>query len=220
MTAFTAIIRRDVRLALRQTADTTVTLAFFVIVATMFAFGVGPEAGVLARMAAGVVWTTALLAVLMSLDRMFATDHEDGSLEQMIIATDRLIVVAAKVVAHWLVTAVPLLVMAPLVAAALQLPASGLTPLMIGLALGTPTLSLLGAVGSALVLGARRSGVLVAVLLLPLYVPVLIFGAAAVEAGLTGISAATPLQVLAGLLLVAAALCPWAAAAALTLASE
>lgn len=220
MNAFTAIVGRDLKLAVRYAGDTVVVLAFFVIAAVMFAFGVGPEAGVQARMAGGVVWTTALLSVLMSLDRLFAADFEDGALEQMIVATDVYILVAAKVVAHWLITAVPLMVVAPLVALSLQLPTEGLAPLILGLALGTPVLSLFGAVGGALVLGARRGGVLVAVLLLPLYVPILIFGAAAVEGAVTGVGQAMPLQVLAGLLLAAAALCPWATAAALRAAAE
>jgi heme exporter protein B len=220
MKTFAAIVRRDLTLAYRQAADSATTLAFFVIAAVMFAFGVGPEAGVQARIAAGVVWTTALLAVLLSLDRMFAADLDDGSLDQLLVATDPLVVVGAKVTAHWLATALPLLVMAPLVAASLQLPAAGYGPLIAGLALGTPTLSLLGAVGAALVLGARRGSVLVAVLLLPLYVPVLIYGAAAVEAAVTGFPTATPLRVLGGLMLLALALCPWAAATALRHASE
>jgi len=220
VSVFAAIVRRDLKLAVRHAGDTAVVLAFFVIAAILFAFGVGPEAGVLARIAAGVVWTTALLSVLMSLDRLFAADFDDGSLEQLVISTDHLVLVVAKVVAHWLVTAVPLMVVAPVVALALQLPNTGLAPLMIGLGLGTPILSLLGAVGSALVLGARRGSVLVAVLLLPLYVPVLIFGAAAVEAAITGTGHVLPLQVLAGLLLVAASLCPWATVAALRSAVE
>ena len=215
-----ALIARDLTLALRHGADTVVVVAFFVIAALLFAFGVGPEAGVQSRMAAGVVWTTALLAVLLSLERMFAADFEDGSLDQLIVAVDPLGLVLAKVAAHWLATAVPLLVAAPLVALGLQLPPAGLAPLMIGLALGTPILSLLGAVGSALILGARRGSMLVAILLLPLYVPVLIFGSAAVEAGVLGLDPGTALRVIGGLLLIAGVLCPWAAATALKHAVE
>lgn len=220
MKAIAALIARDLTLAYRHGADTVVVVAFFVIAALLFAFGVGPEAGTQSRMAAGVVWATALLAVLLSLERMFAADFEDGSLDQLIVAVDPLSLVVAKVAAHWLATAVPLLIVAPLVALGLQLPPAGLAPLMTGLLLGTPILSLLGAVGSALILGARRGSMLVAVLLLPLYIPVLIFGAAAVEAGLLGLSPATPLRVIAGLLLFAVVLCPWAAASALKHAVE
>lgn len=220
MNAFTAILRRDLTLAFRHGADTITVVAFFAIVAVLFAFGVGPDPSAQARIAAAVVWTTALLAVLLSLDRLFAQDHEDGSLDQLIIATDPLIVVAAKTCAHWLATAVPLLAMAPAVAVALQMPMRGLVALMIGLVLGTPTLSLLGAVGAALILGARRGGVLLGVLLLPLYIPILIFGTAAVDASLLDLAAGTPLKILGGLLLLALALCPWAAAAALRHAAE
>ncbi|MCB2107439.1 MAG: heme exporter protein CcmB [Rhodobacteraceae bacterium] len=220
MSAFTAVLRRDLTLAFRQGTDTVTVVAFFAIVAVLFAFGVGPEPNVQARIAAGVVWTTALLAVLLSLDRLFSQDFDDGALDQLIVGTDALIVVCAKTLAHWLATAVPLLIMAPLVAMALQIPASGIAPLMLSLLLGTPTLSLLGAVGAALVLGARRGGVLLGVLLLPLYIPILIFGTAAVDAGLLDVATATPLKILGGFLLLALALCPWAAAAGLKHALE
>lgn len=220
MNAILAVIGRDLTLAFRHGADTIVVVAFFVIAALLFAFGVGPEAGVQARVAAGVVWATALLAVLLSLERMFASDFEDGSLDQLVATIDPLALVLAKVLAHWLATAVPLMIAAPFVALALQLPTAGLAPLLIGLALGTPILSLLGAVGSALVLGARRGAMLIAVLLLPLYVPVLIFGAAAVEAALLDLDPASPLRIIGGLLLVALVLCPWAAATALKHAVE
>jgi heme exporter protein B len=220
MNAFAAILSRDLTLAFRHGADTVTVVAFFAIVAVLFAFGVGPDPNAQARIAAAVVWTTALLAVLLSLDRLFAQDHDDGSLDQLIIAADPLVVVAAKTCAHWLATAVPLLIMAPAVAVALQMPVTGLAPLMAGLLLGTPTLSLLGAVGAALVLGARRGGVLLGVLVLPLYIPILIFGTAAVDAGLLDLAAGTPLKVLGGLLLAALALCPWAAAAGIRHATE
>lgn len=220
MNALLAVVGRDLKLAYRHGADTLVVVAFFVIAALLFAFGVGPETGVQARVAAGVVWATALLAVLLSLERMFAADFEDGSLDQLIASIDPLALVLAKVLAHWLATAVPLIVAAPFVAFGLQLPPTGIGPLLLGLVLGTPILSLLGAVGSALVLGARRGAMLIAILLLPLYVPVLIFGAAAVEASLLGLSPVTPLKIIGGLLLFAAALCPWAAATALKHAVE
>ncbi|MDX2224059.1 MAG: heme exporter protein CcmB [Rhodospirillaceae bacterium] len=220
MSAFATVLKRDLTLAFRHGADSVTVVAFFAIVAVLFAFGVGPSPDAQARIAAAVVWTTALLAVLLSLDRLFAQDHDDGSLDQLIINADPLVVVAAKTTAHWLATAAPLLVMAPAVAVALQMPVGGLAPLMIGLALGTPTLSLLGAVGAALVLGARRGGVLLGVLLLPLFIPILIFGTAAVDAGLLDLAADVPLKVLGGLLLLALALCPWAATAAVRHALE
>ena len=208
-------LKRDVNLALRQGSDTLVVFAFFVIAVSLFPFGIGPEPNVLARIASGVLWVTALLAVLLSLDRIFAQDFEDGSLDLLATAPGSFaITVLAKATAHWITTGLPLTVLAPLLGALVNLDPDGVLPLMAALALGTPILSLVGAVGAALVLGARRGGVLLSLLVLPLYIPVLIFGVGAVEGAVMGFSPAGPLSILAGLLFIALPLCPWAAAAA------
>ena len=221
MSVFTSILARDLRLAIRQSADSLTVVAFFAIATVLFPFGVGPEANVLARIAGGVVWVTALLAALLSLDRLFTVDFEDGTLDQLVLSGEPLsFIVRGKVVAHWLTTGVPLIIMSPILAVTLHLPAEGYLPLMLALLLGTPTVSLVGAVGAALVLGTRRGGVLLSLLVLPLYIPVLIFGTAAVEAALTGVSATPMLSVLGGFAVLALTLCPWATAAALRQAVE
>jgi len=221
MSAFTAVLRRDMRLALRQSANNFTMVAFFAIVTVLFPFGVGPEAAVLSRIAAGVVWVAALLAALLSLDRVFAVDFEDGTLDQLLLnGQSTLLVVLAKVIAHWLTTGVPLIIMSPVMAVTLQLPAEGYGVLVLALILGTPTVSLIGALGAALVLGARRGGVLLSLLVLPLYIPVLIFGTAAVEAVITGMPSRPMLSILAGLALMAAVLCPFGTAAALRQSAE
>lgn len=221
MSAFTALLARDLKLALRQSADSFTVVAFFAIATVLFPFGVGPEAEILARIAAGVVWVAALLAALLSLDRVFAVDFEDGSLDQLILnGQSTTLVVLAKVAAHWLTTGVPLIIMSPVLAVTLHLPAQGYGVLVLALILGTPTVSLIGALGAALVLGARRGGVLLSLLVLPLYIPVLIFGTAAVEASITGMESRPMLSILAGLALIAATLCPFATAAALRQAAE
>ena len=216
MTPFLAVVRRDVALALRHGSDAAMVVAFFVIAVTLFPLGVGPEPNILARMAAGVVWATALLAAMLSLDRLFQADFEDGGLETLALAPVPLeLAVAAKCLAHWLTTGLPLLATAPLLALLLGLDGAGYGALLAGMALGTPILSLLGAVGAALVLGARRAGALVPLLVLPIAVPVLIFGVGAVEAAIGGLGARPHLLLLAALLVLALPLCPWAAAAAL-----
>ncbi len=221
MSAFSALLSRDLRLALRQSADSLTVIAFFAIATVLFPFGVGPEAEVLSRIAAGVVWVAALLAALLSLDRVFVVDFEDGTLDQLILnGQSTVLVVLAKVLAHWLTTGVPLIIMSPVLAVTLQLPSEGYGVLVLALLLGTPTVSLIGALGAALVLGARRGGVLLSLLVLPLYIPVLIFGTAAIEATITGMPSQPMLSILAGLALIAAALCPFATAAALRQAAE
>jgi len=215
------VLARDLRLALRQRGDSLTAVGFFAIAAVLFPFGVGPEAGVLSRIAGGVLWVTALLAALLSLEAVFVSDFEDGTLDQLIMSGQPLsFIVLAKVIAHWMTTGIPLIIIAPVLAPTLNLPAEGYAPLIAALALGTPTLSLLGAVGASLVLGARRGGVLLSLLILPLYIPVLIFGTAAVEAGLTGLSVQAPLMVLAGLFIIALTLAPFAAAVALKQAAQ
>lgn len=219
--AWWTVLRRDLRLALRQGSDSLLVVGFFVITAALFPFGVGPEIAVLERIAAGIVWVTALLAALLSLDRLFQADFEDGSLELLALTPAPLpVLVLGKAAAHWLTTGLPLIAASPLLAVLLHLDGQGFGVLVLGMALGTPTLSLIGAVGAALVLGARRGGVLVSLLVLPLYVPVLVFGVSAVEGALTGFEVRAQLLILGALLMGALALCPWAAAAALRQALE
>jgi heme exporter protein B len=216
VTAFFVLIQRDLALSARQAADALVAVMFAVLVVVLFPFGVGPEADILSRVSAGVVWVAALLAAMLSLDRLFQADHDDGSLEQLALGPLPLWAVAlAKATAHWLVTGVPLIVAAPMLALMLGMPVSGLPTLLWATALGTPCFSLLGAIGAGLVLGARRGGVLVAFLILPLAIPVLIFGAAATEAALTGQATGPHLMLLGACLLASLALAPLAAAAAL-----
>lgn len=215
MSGAMAILRREMRLALRQSADSVMVVAFFVVAVVLFPLGVGPEPNMLARIGPGVIWVAALLAAMLSMERLFQTDYDDGSLELLVLAPAPLeVTVLVKVAVHWLTTGLPLLVATPLLAIMMNVPAEGHGVLLAALALGTPTLSLIGAVGAALVLGARRGGVLLALLVLPLVVPVLIFGAGAVEAAITGSGAKAHLMLEAGLLLAALALAPWAAAAA------
>ena len=221
MTAFLAILRRDLRLALRQGSDTFVVVFFFLLTVTMFPFGVGPEPEMLARIASGIIWVTALLASLLSLERLFQNDYEDGGLDLLTISpTPLLLIVLAKCMAHWLTTGLPLILAAPLLAVFLNLPAEGFGGLLLAMLLGTPTLTLVGAIGAALVLGARRGGILVSLLVLPLYVPVLIFGVAAVDSAVAGLAIHPHLMVLGGLFLGALVLAPWASVAALRQAVE
>ena len=216
MTGFLQIVRRELRLALKQGADATMAVMFFVLAVVLFPLGVGPEPNMLAAISAGVLWVTALLAAVLSLERLFLTDYEDGSLDLLALAPLPLeVVVLAKCLAHWLVTGLPFMLAAPILGLLLNLPAEGYPTLILAMALGTPSLSLIGAVGAALSLGARRGGVLVPLLVLPPYVPVLIFGVSAVDAAVQGLSARPSLLILAALLVLALPLCPWAAAAAL-----
>lgn len=209
------LLRRDVRLALRQGGDAATAVLFFVLVVILFPFAVGPEPNTLARIAPGVIWVAALLAALLSLDRVFQSDWEDGSLDLIALSPLPLeAAVLAKAAAHWIVTGLPLVAAAPLLAVLYNMPAEGFAVLVLSLLLGTPTLSLLGAIGAALTLGARRSGVLTALLVLPLEVPALIFGVSAIDAALTGMEARPHLLLLGGLLAASLPLAPVAAAAA------
>ncbi|TWB18755.1 heme exporter protein B [Nitrospirillum amazonense] len=215
------LILRDLRLVLRQGSDATAALMFFVLCVVLFPFGVGPEPNILTRIAPGVLLIAALLAALLSMERLFQGDFEDGSLELLLLSPLPAEGVAiAKVAAHWLVTGVPLLIVAPLLALLLRMPADQLGLLVGTLALATPLLSLIGAVGAALTLGARRSGVLLPLLVLPLYIPVLIFAAAGLDAGLSGLSPRPHLLLLGGMLCGALVLAPLAIAAALRAAHE
>jgi len=221
VTPFAALVARDLRLALRQGADAAMAVLFFVVAVALFPFGIGPEANILARVAPGVLWVMGLLATLLSLDRLFLADYEDGALELLVLSPAPLVlIVLAKALAHWLIAGLPLVIAAPLLGVLLQLPADGFGVLAATLLLGTPVLSLIGTVGAALTLGARRGGVLIALLVLPLYVPALIFGAAAIEATLTGGAARPHLLFLGALLALALPLCPLAAALALRQAVE
>ncbi len=221
MNGFLAILQRDLRLALRQGADSVMVVAFFIVTTTLFPFGVGPEANILARIASGVIWVSALLAAMLSLERVFQTDYEDGTLELLTLSPVSLeLLVLGKVCAHWLTTGLPLIIAAPLMAVMLNMDQDGFVTLMLAMLLGTPALSLIGAIGAALILGARRGGVLVSLLVLPLYIPVLIFGAGAVEAALLGIPATAQLQIMAAILLIALAATPFATAHAVRQAME
>ena len=221
MIPFFAIVRRDLRLAYRQGIDSVMVVAFFVLAVILFPFGVGPDPNLLARIGGGVVWVAALLASMLSLERLFQSDYEDGSLELLVLTPYPLEgVVLAKVLAHWLTTGLPLIVASPVLAVLMNTSGEGYGALMATLALGTPTLSLIGSVGAALILGSRRGGVLLSLLVLPLYIPTLVFGVGAVEAAISGFAVRPPLLMMAAMAVAATALCPWAAAAAIRQAVE
>jgi len=215
------IVTRDVLLAMRRRADVATTLFFFVIVASLFPLGVGPEPKLLRAMAPGILWVAALLASMLSLGRLFDADYADGSLEQLMLAPEPLaLVVIGKVMAHWLISGLPLVLIAPVIALQFDLPVGSIGTLLAALLLGTPLLSLIGAIGAALTVGVRGGGVLVSLLVLPLYVPVLVFGAGAVDASTTGMDASGHLSILGALLLLGMVLAPWATAAALRISLE
>lgn len=221
MHALGALLRRDLALASRRLADSGMGLAFFALALSLFPFGVGASPDILARIGAGVVWVVALLAVLLTLDRLWLADYEDGSLELMLLSPLPLeLLVVVKCLAHWLTTGLVLAIASPLMGLLMNLPVEGLWAVPLALLLGTPTLTLIGSIGAALLLGSRRGSVLMALLVLPLYIPVLIFGVAAVEGELMGLGGTAPLLILAAMLLAALALTPFATAAALRLASE
>lgn len=214
--AMRALFVRDLRLALRRKADTLGAVFFFVIVASLFPLGVGPEPALLRTMGAGVVWVAALLASMLSMPRLFADDAADGTLEQMLLAPTPLpLLVAAKVAAHWLVSGLLLTAVAPLLALQFGLGAGAIGVLVLALLAGTPVLSLLGAIGAALTVGVRGAAVLLALLVLPLVTPVLIFGAGAVDATVAGMGTAGHFSILGAMLAASLFLAPWAAAAAL-----
>ena len=216
MIGIALVVRRDLRLAFRGGTDAMMGVIFFVLAAILFPFGVGPDATILPRIGGGIIWVVALLAALLSLERMFALDHEDGILDQLYLSPVSLGQLAlAKAFAHWLTSGVLLLIAAPILAVFYNLPETALLPLVVTMLLGTPTLSLVGSIGAALTLGARRSGVLLALLLLPLYIPVLIFGAGAIDGAIAGRAIGPQLMILGGFLLASLALAPWATAAAL-----
>ncbi len=210
------VMMRDLILAVRRLSDVLTTLFFFVIVVSLFPLGVGPEIEVLRMIAPGVVWVAAILASMLALGRLFENDYRDGTLEQLLLSPQPLsLLVLGKVMAHWAVTGVPLVLVAPLLGMQFGMSAQGIGVLLISLILGTPAISLIGAVGAALTLGVRGGGVLVSLLVLPLYIPVLIFGAGAVEASVSGLGAEAHLSLLGAILVLALCFAPWAAAAAL-----
>ncbi len=217
----TLVIRRDLLLAMRRRADVLTTLIFFVMVVSLFPLGVGPELDMLRQMAPGVVWVAALLASMLSLGRMFSADYLDGTLEQMMLVPQSLsMLVLSKILAHWMVSGLPLVLMAPVLGLQFDMSAEALWVLILGLLLGTPILSMIGAVGAALTLGLRGGGVLVSLLVLPLCIPVLIFGAGAVEAVASGMNVATHLSLLGALLVLALVFTPWVTAQALRISME
>lgn len=215
------VIRRDLVLAMRRRADVLTTLIFFVMVVSLFPLGVGPEPEMLRKMASGVVWVAALLASMLSLGRMFSADYQDGTLEQMLLAPQSLsVLVLGKILAHWMASGLPLVLLAPVLGLQFGLPAHSLGILMLGLLVGTPVLSMIGAVGAALTLGLRGGGVLVSLLVLPLCIPVLIFGTGAVDAAASSMSYTSHLLLLTALLVVALVLTPWVASQALRISME
>lgn len=221
MNAFWAIVRRDLKLAFRRGGDAANVVVFFILTITLFPFGIGPEPAILARVAPGVIWVVALLAAMLSLDRLFRDDHDDGSLEMLVLTPLPLeVVVMAKCLAHWLTTGLLLVIAAPLLAVLMAMDSEGFATLIAAMLLGTPVLSLLGAIGAALTVGLRRGGVLISLLVLPLFIPVLIFGVGAVDAAVYGLTAKPHLIMLGGLLVASVPLAPWAAAAALRLSLE
>jgi len=216
-----AVIRRDLLLAWRRRSDIATVILFFVIVISLFPLGVGPEPNLLRTIAPGIIWVAALLACMLSVQHMFAADHADGVLDQMLLAATPLgVIVIARAFAHWLISGLPLVILSPILAIQFDLPAELSPVLTLSLLLGTPVLTLIGAIGAALTLGLRGGGMLLALLVLPLYVPVLILGAGAVDAVSAGLGGEAHLLLLAAQLVLAGAFAPWAIATALRISAE
>jgi heme exporter protein B len=221
MNAFFAIIQRDLLLVMRRKSEVLTALFFFVVVTSLFPLGIGADVALLRKIAPGVLWVAALLSTLLGLQRMFAADYLDGALEQLVLSPQPLVLlVAGKIVAHWLVCGLPLVLIAPIIGIQFDLDASSLYVLMGTLLLGTPVLSLLGSIGAALTLGVRGGSVLMSLLILPLYIPVLIFGAGAVYANSVGLDSTGHFSLLSALLILALAFVPWVSTAALKIAIE
>jgi len=215
------IVQRDLTLAMRRRSDVLTTLFFFIIVVSLFPLGVGPELDTLRHIAPGVFWVAALLASMLALEKLFSSDFEDGTLEQMLLSPAPVFVlVLGKIAAHWLITGLPLVLLSPLLGLQYDLATETLQVMMWSLLLGTPALSLIGAIGAELTLGLRGGGVLVSLLVLPLYIPVLSFGAGAVEADVSGLGAAGHLYMLGAILLLALLAAPLATSAALRISAE
>lgn len=221
LSAFFALIKRDLMLSYRHRTELLNPLLFFVIVVTLFPLGTSPEKTLLQTMAPGVIWVAALLAAMLSLDTMFKADYDDGTLEQMLLSPhSNAVLVLAKIISHWLVTGVPIILLAPLLGMLMFLPGEGISTLMLTLLLGTPILSLVGAIGMGLTLGLNRGGMLLSLLVLPLYIPVLIFSANAVDASLAGLEIKGQIYFLSALLVLSITLAPIATATALKISAE
>ncbi len=219
--AFITLLKRDLTLAMRRRSDWLNPLVFFVIVVTLFPIGIGPDGSLLSEIAPGVIWVAALLATLLGLDGLFRDDFDDGSIEQLLLSPQPLsVLVLAKVLTHWLVAGLPLVLLSPLLALLLQLKLQAIPALLASLVLGTLTLSLIGAIGAALTVGLRRGGVLLPLLVLPLFIPVLIFGSSCVAAAAGGFAIGAQLSLLGGLFFLALALAPLAVAASLRISAE
>lgn len=221
MNAMLAIVQRDLLLVMRRKSEVLTALFFFVVVTSLFPLGIGADPALLRKVAPGVIWVAALLSTLLGLHRMFAADYQDGTLEQLILSPQPLVLlVAGKIMAHWLVCGLPLVILAPIIGIQFDLDVDSLYVLMATLLLGTPVLSLLGSIGAALTLGLRGGSVLMSLLILPLYVPVLIFGAGAVYASSVGLNISGHFSLLSALLILALAFVPWVSAAAIKIAIE
>ena len=218
---FLTVLKRDVLLSWRQGSAGFMVVAFFVIVTSLFPFAVGPDKMALAKISAGIIWVAALLSCLLSLDRIFHADYEDGSLDQYLLVSCPLeVIIFAKSLAHWITTNLPLIIIAPALGITLNLPTHAYGMLMLSMVIGTPALSFIGALGAALTVTLKRGGVLLSLLILPLYVPILIFGVLCVEAVIAGTQASEHMMLLAGVSLFSVALAPWAAAAAIRVGLE
>ena len=221
MNAMFAIITRDLLLVMRRKSEVLTALFFFVVVTSLFPLGIGADPALLRKIAPGVIWVAALLSTLLGLHRMFAADYQDGTLEQLVLSPQPLVLlVAGKIIAHWLVCGLPLVILAPIIGIQFDLDVDSLYVLMASLLLGTPVLSLLGSIGATLTLGLRGGSVLMSLLILPLYVPVLIFGAGAVYANSVGLNISGHISLLGALLILALAFVPWVSAAAIKIAIE
>ncbi|QWD83125.1 heme exporter protein CcmB [Polynucleobacter sp. MWH-P3-07-1] len=221
MNAFFVMVHRDLLLVMRRKSEVLTALFFFVIVTSLFPLGIGADTALLRKIAPGVIWVSALLATLLGLQRLFASDYLDGTLEQLALSPRSFVVlVLGKITAHWLVCGLPLLILAPMIGLQFDLDNASLETLLLTLLLGTPVLSLIGSIGAALTLGLRGGGALMSLLVLPLYVPVLIFGAGAVYAKSVGLDVAGHFSLLGALLILALAFAPWVSAAALRIAIE
>ena len=217
---FSAYLRRDLLLAYRRRGEAASPLIFFIMVSTLIPLGITPESARLAEIAPGIIWVMALLATLLSIDGIFANDYQDGSLEQLLISPHLLAMpVLGKTAAHWMVTGLPLTLASPLLGVMLSLPAQGYVPMVASLALGTGCLSLIGSVGAALTVSLRKGGLLLSLLVMPLYMPVIIFGSATVQSAIDGFAWSGPLAILGAMLAASIALCPLAAAGALRITS-
>ena len=221
MNAFFMIVQRDLLLVMRRKSEVLTALFFFVIVTSLFPLGIGADTALLRKIAPGVIWVSALLATLLGLQRLFASDYLDGTLEQMALSPRSFVVlVLGKITAHWVVCGLPLLILAPVIGLQFDLDTAALETLLLTLLLGTPVLSLIGSIGAALTLGLRGGGALMSLLVLPLYIPVLIFGAGAVYASSVGLDVTGHFSLLGALLILALAFVPWVSAAALRIAIE